>query len=182
MDSKHRGQSTTKTQAVKSSSTARDDWDGAFALHREQLNFYLDYLIRCKCDHQTLAKSETEARERDVPDAFKLRFLTRSLVRNVIQHMRECTETERPSGCADDGPETMTIIPAQERLVYFMRDILEYSTRDTSLLIGIADAQVEKLLLLARKRIDMTEGPSSAEIETPEWTYFRWKFADLDIG
>ena len=51
-----------------------------------------------------------------------------------------------------------------------MRDILDYSTRDTSLLIGITHAQVEKLLSFARKRVDMTEGPSSLEIEAPEGT------------
>jgi len=66
--------------------------------------------------------------------------------------------------------------------VYFMRDILEYCTRDTSLMIGITDAQVEKLLSFARRRIDMTEGPSSLEIETPGWTYFRWKFVDLHVS
>jgi DNA-directed RNA polymerase specialized sigma24 family protein len=169
-------------QTVKSVSNAKTDWEEALALYREELSFYLEYLIRCRCDHQILAKAEAEARERHVPDEFKLRFLTRTLVRNVIQHMRECSSKEPSQGPAPDDRDSVTTIPAQERLVYFMRDILEYSTRDTALLIGIADAQVEKLLSLARKRIDLSEGPSSLEIETPEWTYFRWKFADLDLS
>jgi hypothetical protein len=62
-----------------------------------------------------------------------------------------------------------------------MRDILEYSTRDTSLLIGITDAQAEELLSFARKRIDMTEGPASLEIHTPEGIYFRWNFVELHL-
>ena len=166
--------------AVKSFSHQKTDWEVALPLYREQIRFYLDYLIRCECDHQILAKVEAEVRERAVPDDFKLRFLARALVRNVIQHLHECTqhkETFLPP-TEDSSAE----IPTQERLVYFMRDILEYCTRDTSLLIGITDAQVEKLLSFARKRIDLTQGPSSLEIQTPEWTYFRWKFVDLHLS
>lgn len=166
-------------RVVKLLSSERTDWDSALALHREQLRFYLDYLLQCECGQEILASVETEVRERFVPDDFKLRFLVRSLVRNVIQHLRECAHERnclhRPAGDSNPLAET----PAQERLVYFMRDILEYSTRDTSLLIGITDAQVEDLLKFARKRIDMKEGPSSLEIQSTEWTYFRWKFDDL---
>ena len=168
--------------AVKLISDERTAWDDALALHREQLRFYLDYLIPCECDHQILAKVEAEVRERSVPDDFKLRFLHRTLVRNVILHLRECTcSRETPHGTVEDS-SAIARVPAQERLVYFMRDILEYCTRDTSLMLGITDAQVEKLLSFARKRIDMTEGPSPMEIQTPQWTYFRWKFSDLHVG
>lgn len=157
----------------------REGWDDALALYREQLSFYLEYLVLCDCDHQILAKVEVEVRERSVPDEFKLRFLARTLVRNVIQHLRECAHSkETPHSPAEDS-QSAAYFPAQERLVYFMRDILEYSTRDTSLLIEVTDAQVEKLLTFARRRIDMTEGPSSLEIQSPESTYFRWKFVDL---
>ena len=165
---------------VKSLTGERADWDGALELYREQLRFYLDYLVRCECDHQILAKVDAEVRERFVAEGFKLRFLARTLVRNVIQHLRECPHrNESPRSDVEVAPHPAAEIPEQERLVYFMRDILEYSTRDTSLLIGVTDAQVEKLLAFARKRIDLTEGPSSLEIHTPEWTYFRWKFVDL---
>lgn len=153
-------------------------WDEALSLYRGQLEFYLDYLVPCECDHQILVKVEAEVRERSVANEFRLRFLARTLVRNVIQHLRECThQGETSQSPAEDN--VAAEIPAQERLVYFMRDILEYSTRDASLLIGMTDAQVEKLLSFARRRIDMTEGPSSLEIQAPESTYFRWKFVDL---
>lgn len=168
------------TWAVKSTSTESTDWAEAFALYRERLMFYLDYLIQCECDHDILAKLEAEVRERSVPDEFKLGCLTRALVRNVIRHLRECArQTESTRRPDHDSPDSATMVPEQERLVYFMRDILEYSTRDVSLLIGITDAQVEKLLSFARKRIDRTAGPSSLAIETPECVYFKWKFVDL---
>lgn len=153
-------------------------WDEALSLYRGQLEFYLDYLVPCECDHQILANVEAEVRERSVADEFKLRFLMRTLVRSVIEHLRACIHQREASHSPAQG-DSATEIPAQERLIYFMRDILEYSTRDTSLLIGMTDAQVEKLLSLARKRIDMTEGPSSLEIQATESTYFRWKLVDL---
>jgi hypothetical protein len=170
-------------RAVKLISDDRTTWDEALALYREQLRFYMEYLVACECDHQILPKVEAMARERSVPDEFKLRFLSRTLVQQVIQHLRDCNrERDTSHSSAEDRSASAASLPAQERLVYFMRDILDYCTRDTSLMIGITDAQVEKLLSFARKRIDMTEGPCSLEIESPEWTYFRWKFVDLHVS
>jgi hypothetical protein len=161
----------------------RSNWDHALALYREQLRFYLDYLVPGECDLKILAEIESEVRDRSVPDDFKLRFLSRALVQKVIKHLRECTHQKDSSPRSpEDWSNSVESLPAQERLVYFMRDILEYCTRDTSLMIGITDAKVEKLLSFARRRIDMTDGPSSLEIETPGGTYFRWKFVDLHVS
>ena len=148
-------------RALKLLSNERTDWDGALALYREHLRFYLDYLVQCRCGDQILTNVEAEVRERSVPDKFKLRFLVRTLVRNVIQHLRECAHENERSHCpTQDSPNFIAETPSHERLVYFMRDILEYSKRDTALLIGSTDSQVEELLKFARKRIDMTEGPA----------------------
>jgi DNA-directed RNA polymerase specialized sigma24 family protein len=170
-------------RAAKSISNESADWEEILALFREELRFYLDYLIQCKCDHQILAKVEAEVREQSVPDEFKHRFLLRALARNAIGHLRECTLSGVTSlQSAQESQESVACLTPQERLVYFMRDILEYSTRNSSLLMGATDAQVERLLVRARKRIDRTEGPSSLEIETRQGTYFRWKFVDLHLS
>ena len=158
----------------------RTSWDTALALHREQLKCYLEYLLQCECSHQILANVKAEVRERSVPDEFKLGFLVRILVQNVIRHLRECTHAKQSLHCsARTSSKSIANISVQERLVYFMRDVLEYSTRDTSLLIGISDNKVAELLSFARKRIGLTDGPPFLEVETPEWAYFRWKFVDL---
>ena len=172
------------TSIGKVRSDERASWDKALALYRGQLQFYLDYLLQCECTDQILAIVEAEVRERSVPDEFKLRFLSRAVIRNVIRHFRECIHAKDGSHlpAPDDASHSRPAIPTQERLVYFMQDILDYSTRDTALLIGITDAQVGKLLSFARKRIAMTEEPSSSEVEMPEWTCFRWKFVDLHLG
>jgi DNA-directed RNA polymerase specialized sigma24 family protein len=167
-------------RAAKSISNESADWEEALAHYRGQLQFYVDYLLQGQCGDEILTTVEEEVRERTVPDEFKSRFLVRALVRSVIQHLRQCAQpSEALCNLAPEYANSVATLRAQERLVYFMRDILEYSTRDSSLLMGITDAQVEKLLALARKRIDMTEGPSSVEIETPQGAYFRWRFVDL---
>jgi hypothetical protein len=66
-------------------------------------------------------------------------------------------------------------------MVYFLRDILEYSKRDASLLIGITDVQADNLLSLARKRIDITGERSSIEIESPPSMCFRMKSSDINL-
>jgi hypothetical protein len=158
----------------------RADWDDVLLRYRDQLRFYLDYLVPCGCSDQILMHVEADARERSVPTEFKFRFVMRTMVRNVIAHLSECPESrqdEHHSG--QDGGASRGVVPEQERLVYFMRDILEYRPRDASLLMGLSDSQVEQLLARARKRIDMLEGPSSMQIQTPEGCYFRWRIAGL---
>lgn len=163
----------------KLGSEDRVSWHEAFGLHQELLRFYLSYLLECDCAEEVLRQIEVDIGNAAVPDAFKLCFMLRSMARNAVQHIRECSQMTRGSDVPlDDSVKSAP--PAQERIVYFLRDILEYSTRNTSLLIGISDGQVEKVLSFARKRIDMIEGPSSLEIQTPNGMYFRWKFQDLD--
>jgi DNA-directed RNA polymerase specialized sigma24 family protein len=119
-------------------------------------------------------------KDQSVTDEFKLRYMERVLARHVIRHMREHVQiTETIHAAPRDSSAFAGSQPPLERLVYFLRDILEYSTRDASLLMGITDAQVTTLLSTARKRVDTYEGPSSEAIEDQNWVYFRWKFADL---
>jgi hypothetical protein len=160
----------------------RLDWDEAMGLFRAQLSFYLEYLIEGECGNDILAKVEADVKNQSVPDEFKLRYIERVLARHVIQHMRgHAHEAQGADAGAHDSLAFPGTAPPMERLVYFLRDILEYSTRDTSLLMGITDAQVEKLLSAARKRIDMYDGPLSTEIEDENEMYFRWKFVDLHL-
>ena len=157
-------------------------WDEALDLYRGQLSFYLDYLIECDCSDVVLAKVAQDLRGRLVPDNFKFRCMLRVLVQHAIQYMGKMGQVQDTMhASSDESRGSARHLPVLERLVYFLRDVLEYSRRDTSLLIGITDAQVDALLSAARRRIDMYEGPSSIEIQDPNGTYFRWKFADLHL-
>jgi hypothetical protein len=170
------------TSAANTHTSGTSSWDEALALYRGQLSFYLDCLIECDCSDRILAKVEAEVRSRSVPDEFKLPSMVRIMVQLVIEHMRDRSQTsDARHASTDDARSSTSNAPKLERLVYFLRDILEYSTREAALLIGITDAQVDELLSFARKRIDMYEGPSSIEIEDPNGSYFRWRFVDLHL-
>lgn len=160
----------------------RTSWDEALSLYRGQLSFCLNSLIECDCSDELLLNVEAEVRDRSVPDKFKQRFMLRVLVQHVIQHMRESTRTAEIMRAGSYSSISAESSPSLERLIYFLRDILEYSTRDAALLVGFPDAQVEKVLSFARQRIDMYEGPVSIEIEDPNGAYFRRKFADLHLS
>lgn len=157
---------------------AKPGWDETIAVHREQLRLYLDYLIECKCSKDILSTTEAEAKEHPVPDRFKLRLITRILVKQVIRHMRECPKTTEDRQLRFDESLSGRPVdpPGLQRLVYFLRDVLEYSRRDVSLLIGITDAHSDHLLSRVRQRIDLEDGPSTLAIETPVGIYFRWIF------
>jgi hypothetical protein len=170
-------------RAAKSHSEQGTDWDEALRIFRDQLSFYLGYLITCNCGEKILKAVEVEVKERFVPEEFKLRFMMRTLARKVNEHLRGCVGlSERSQDCDLVVLDGAADIPVQERLVYFIRDILECSTRDASLLIGITDAQVECLLSFARRRIDMTQGSFSMQIQAPESTYFMWKFESPHVN
>ena len=51
------------------------------------------------------------------------------------------------------GAFSFKALPLQERVVLFLRDVLDYSRRDVSLLVGISDVQADRLLSLARRRL-----------------------------
>jgi hypothetical protein len=156
-------------------------WDNALMLYEERLRDYIDYLIECDCTEDILRKLANEVRETSVPEKFTFRFMVRTLVQIVILHLRDCTQAADRAYYALRPIRSFQSMPVQERLVYVLRDILEYSQRDTSLLIGITDAQADRLLSIARKRLDMVEGPSYLEIESPNSIYLRWRFSDCDF-
>ena len=156
------------------------DWDSAVSFYRDRLEYYVDFLLEGDCTAGILEKVKADVKHQSVPDEFKLRFLVRALMRRVIQHLGEQIQSADGTGdglAEDTAPDKS--LPAMERLVYCMRDILEYPTRDVSLLMGTTDVQVERVLSRARKRLDMYQGSSAMDIEDTSGMYFRWKFVDL---
>lgn len=145
---------------------------GRVELHQAELHYYADYPIPCGRATPPLTQNYASLKEAAIA-ALKVRFRLRVCEAAAI---RECARGSETYCCLlGESYAVMGEMPAQERLVYFMRDIPEYSTGDTSLLIGITKAQVEILLSFARKRFDMTDGSSSLESQAPEWTYFRFE-------
>jgi hypothetical protein len=53
------------------------------------------------------------------------------------------------------------MLPWPERAVYFLREVLRYSRRDTALLLGMSDANIDQLHKFAEKRIRYFSNASS---------------------
>jgi hypothetical protein len=53
------------------------------------------------------------------------------------------------------------MLPWPERAVYFLREVLRYSRRDTALLLGMSDANIDQLHNFAERRIRYFSNASS---------------------
>jgi hypothetical protein len=53
------------------------------------------------------------------------------------------------------------ILPWPERAVYFLREVLRYSRRDTALLLGMSDGNIDQLHKFAERRIRYLNNASS---------------------
>lgn len=133
------------------------DWAPFVRAHRAQFLLTTASLLSCSCRAEEIVKSALEELGGNyVPERFKYKYALRVVVQGALRHLRAC-----PMISSDDCPEdadqaaecSFGMLPLQERLVLFLRDVLDYSRRDVSLLVGISDAQADRLLLIARRRL-----------------------------
>ena len=61
------------------------------------------------------------------------------------------------------GPLPLEALPWAERAVYFLHEVQHYARRDTALLLGMSDREVEQLKKSAKKRMGYPEDPSEHE-------------------
>jgi hypothetical protein len=132
------------------------NWNTIFEHHRGRLRCYAMYLLPCGCSENIVKQVTNEVVSVAVPDEFKPGFLLRMLAKAVIRHLKVCHFVPEPDHTRSPA-EFMSRhedLPAYERMAYFLLHILQYQTRDASLLMGVSDAQVETLLTLAVRRLE----------------------------
>jgi len=84
---------------------------------------------------------------------------TRAVVKAAIAHNYTGIDSwiiTASSGTIDyehPGPRPLEALPWAERATYFLRDVLHYSRRDSALLLGVCNANVDELSRFARKRM-----------------------------
>ena len=82
----------------------------------------------------------------------------RAVVKAVIAHTDEASKSQvnfaSPVSIETGNLETLPIeaSPWPERAVHILRKVLHYSRRDTALLLGLSDANVDQLYNIAEKR------------------------------
>lgn len=97
---------------------------------------------------------------------FEYAFALRSIARRAIAHLQhlpgtsegvlQCNHSDR----VHEKEFHLKSLPWPERAAYFLREVLGYSRRDASLLIGMSDTNVDQFLSFGRRRIAVAEGAS----------------------
>jgi len=89
----------------------------------------------------------------------------REVIKVALERNDEFSEEEfrQPADLTPEwwpaGPLPLDALPWAERAVYYLREILHYARRDTALLLGVSDGEVDGLLTSARQRIGHTSLP-----------------------
>ena len=144
-------------------------WRDLFTLRSEALSSVARILTEGPCSPSVvLFNAESKIKDRDITEGFRYRYAIRAVVLAalVIPSLEQC-----PDGFElfDGGPADlvtfecrMAALPRAERCVVFLRDVLGYTKRETGLLLGMADSQVDDSLHRGRNRL-LLQGPLALE-------------------
>jgi hypothetical protein len=148
-------------------------WHDLFFQHREPLSTVARILTEGPCSPAViLFNAESSIKSREVVEGFRYRYLIRAVVLAAL--VMPCLE-ECPDGFDFFDYATAELaylenrlqaLPHRERCVVFLRDVLEYSRRETALLLSTGDAQVDDLYYFGRNRLSI-QGPVPLERVKP---------------
>jgi len=169
------------TYILQTQSTNSKVWAALVRAHRAQFLLTAASLLSCACCAEEILKQALqELGGSNVPERFQYGYVLRIVVQVALRHLRVCSMTSKDDRFPETGHGTefsFKALPMQERVVLFLRDVLDYSRRDVSLLVGISDAQADRLLSLARTRL---AGGTTAFRRAPIESISA--HLDLDIG
>lgn len=152
-------------------------WKTLFKEERISLKIAASIISRRKGSTDSILDTAFEELQgRPFYEPFGLTSALRSVVKSAVACNLTVTDREGPlsssvgSNDEDDvellfGKPLMKL-PWAERAVYFLREILKYSRRDTALLLSMSDAHVDLIQNFAKRRLklpaqDLVELPTS---------------------
>src|SRR5580704_17825497 len=128
-------------------------WRNLFVIHSEALSSTARILTEGPCSPAVvLFNAESKIADRDIPEEFRYRYAVRSVVLAalVMPSLEQCPDGFELFDCGSaelaELEARMAALPRRERCVVFLRDVLGYSKRETGLLLGIGDSQVDDSL------------------------------------
>ena len=158
----------TMTYILQTQRTNLKNWAPLVHVHRSQFLLTAASLLSCGCCAEEIVKQALEELGGSyVPERFQYGYALRIVVQGALRHLRACPITstsDRSPETDHDAPFSSKELPMQERVILVLRDVLDYSRRDVSLLVGISDLQADRLLSLARRRV---AGETTAFPRTP---------------
>jgi hypothetical protein len=92
-----------------------------------------------------------------------IRAVVKAAIAYKLKNANYAGEAEEPFTPKQQFPRIpgVGMLPWPERAVYFLREVLRYSRRDTALLLGMSDANIDRLHKFARRRIRYYSNASS---------------------
>jgi hypothetical protein len=135
-------------------------WASLFEEQHSRLSEVAEVLLyRNVSPEQILKKALAELEGRPFRMDFGLACAMRAVVKAAIAYNHRDTDSRvgvassGPVIHVHSGPLPLEALPWAERAVYFLRDVLRYSRRDTAILLGMSDAEVDQLNRFAGKRM-----------------------------
>ncbi|HMH12021.1 MAG TPA: hypothetical protein VK578_02825 [Edaphobacter sp.] len=145
------------TYILQTQRTNSNDWGPLLRAHRAQFLLTAASLLSCGCCAEVIVRQALEELGSSyVPERFRYGYALRIVVQGALRHLQACPMTSKDDRSleTDHGAAfSFKALPLQERVVLFLRDVLDYSRRDVSLLVGISDVQADRVLSLARRRV-----------------------------
>jgi len=137
-----------------------DMWQTLFSEQRAALTVAAEMLLRCHVSpEQILSRALTALENSPLYENFGQVSATRAVVKAAIAHNREADNSPIAAETLETAKQEfqeishIAMLPWPERAVYFLLGVLRYSRRDTALLLGMSDANIDQLYKLAEKRI-----------------------------
>ena len=142
-------------------------WRTLFNTHRRTLTAVAEMLSHSSASpEQILDEAAATLEGSSVRDPFAQVAAIRAVVKAAIAHNREAddsrieAELRGPAQHAFSGASLVGLQPWRERAAYFLREVLRYSRRNTALLLGMSDADIDQIYELARGRIGQSRNTS----------------------
>ena len=151
-----------------------DRWRTLFQEQRTALAVTAEMLSYRKVPtKQILSNALTELEGHPFHEGFASTFALRAAVKAALALNTEAADSPIEMTLPDSvengrfGGMSIGSLPWPERAVFFLRKVLGYSRRDTALLLGMSDANVDQLYSIAEKRIGSSSHPFILPPEPP---------------
>jgi hypothetical protein len=143
-------------------------WPQLFNEQRVTLTAVAEMLVHSRvASGQVLGHALTSLEGSPVRDNFgqicAIRAVVKAAIAYKLKNANCASEAEAPVTPKHQFPRIPQagMLPWPERAVYFLREVLRYSRRDTALLLGMSDANIDQLHKFAESRIRDSSTASS---------------------
>jgi hypothetical protein len=143
-------------------------WPALFNEQRATLTTVAEMLLPSRvASGQVLEQALTSLEGSPLRETFgqlcAIRAVAKAAIAYKLKNANCASEAEAPVTPEHQFPciPHVGMLPWPERAVYFLREVLRYSRRDTALLLGMSDANIDQLHKFAERRIRYFSNASS---------------------